>query len=187
MSSRPTKILKISAFRDFFVTVPKCQKGAKNRVFTRFLRRIIMFFICVTHTIRIFSAKGHGGGEPMSGFPPWHLQVLLSLQLLRHLLEKIRRPQVKRGFIPNEAADILFGGGVVDFVEAFVQNRLQRLQIKRLRFVKKSRIHQPRSQVRQVCARKLRESRMAIVLPIAVLTYRNFAFLNDESVKIIIA
>jgi len=27
---------------------------------------------------------------------------------------------------------------------------------------------------------------MAIVLPIAVLTYRNFAFLNDESVKIII-
>ena len=32
MSSRPTKILKISAFRDFFVTVPKCQKGAKNRV-----------------------------------------------------------------------------------------------------------------------------------------------------------
>ena len=40
MSSRPTKILKISAFRDFFVTVPKCQKGAKNRVKTRFLRRI---------------------------------------------------------------------------------------------------------------------------------------------------
>ena len=37
------------------------------------------------------------------------------------------------------------------------------------------------------CARKLRESRIAIVLPIAVLTYRNFAFLNDESVKIIIA
>ena len=32
MSSRPTKILKISAFRDFFVTEPKCQKGAKNRV-----------------------------------------------------------------------------------------------------------------------------------------------------------
>ena len=102
-------------------------------------------------------------------------------------LKKIRRPQVKRGFIPNETADILFGGGVVDFVEAFVQNRLQRLQIKQLRFVKKSRIHQPRSQVRQVCARKLRKSRMAIVLPIAVLTYRNFAFLNDESVKIIIA
>ena len=40
MSSRPTKILKISAFRDFFVTEPKCQKGAKNRVKTRFLRRI---------------------------------------------------------------------------------------------------------------------------------------------------
>ena len=100
--------------------------------------------------------------------------------------EKIRRPQVKRGFIPNEAADILFGGGIVDFVKAFVQNRLQRLQIKRLRPVKESRIHQPRSQVRQVCAGKLRESRMAIVLPIAVLTYRNFAFLNDESVKIII-
>ena len=40
MSSRPTKILKISAFRDFFVTVPKCQKEAKNRVKTRFLRRI---------------------------------------------------------------------------------------------------------------------------------------------------
>ena len=40
LSSRPTKILKISAFRDFFVTVPKCQKGAKNRVKTRFLRRI---------------------------------------------------------------------------------------------------------------------------------------------------
>ena len=40
MSSRPTKILKISAFRDFFVTVPKYQKGAKNRVKTRFLRRI---------------------------------------------------------------------------------------------------------------------------------------------------
>ena len=37
----------------------------------------------------------------MSEFPPWHLQVLLSLQLLRHLLEKIRRPQVKRCFIPN--------------------------------------------------------------------------------------
>ena len=72
----------------------------------------------------------------MSGFPPWHLQVLLSLQLLRHLLEKIRRPQVKRGFIPNEAADILFGGGIVDFVKAFVQNCLQRLQIKRLRPVK---------------------------------------------------
>ena len=169
--------------------MPKCQKGAKNRVKTRFFAKNIyfMFFICVTHTIRIFSAKCHGGGELMSGFPPWHSQVLLSLQLLRHLLEKIRRPQVKRGFIPNEAAGILFGGGVVDFVEAFVQNRLQRLQIKQLRFVKKSRIHQPRSQVRQVCARKLRESRMAIVLPIAVLTYRNFAFLNDESVKIIIA
>ena len=30
MSSRPTKILKISAFRDFFVTVPKCQKRAKT-------------------------------------------------------------------------------------------------------------------------------------------------------------
>lgn len=86
--------------------------------------------LCVTHTIRIFSAKCHGGGELMSGFPPWHLQVLLSLQLLRHLLEKIRRPQVKRDFIPNEAADILFGGGVVDFVKAFAQNRLQRLQIK---------------------------------------------------------
>ena len=40
MSSRPTKILNISAFRDFFVTEPKCQKGAKNRVKTRFLRRI---------------------------------------------------------------------------------------------------------------------------------------------------
>ena len=40
MRSRPTKILKISAFRDFFVTEPKCQKGAKNRVKTRFLRRI---------------------------------------------------------------------------------------------------------------------------------------------------
>ena len=38
MSSRPTKILKISAFRDFFVTGPTCQKGAKNRVKTRFLR-----------------------------------------------------------------------------------------------------------------------------------------------------
>ena len=57
--------------------------------------------LCVTHTIRIFSAKGHGRCEPMSGFPPWHSQVLLSLQLLRHLLEKIRRPQVKRYFIPN--------------------------------------------------------------------------------------
>ena len=39
MRSRPTKILKISAFRDFFVTVPKCQKGAKNLVKNRFLRR----------------------------------------------------------------------------------------------------------------------------------------------------
>ena len=38
MSSRPTKILKISAFRDFFVTGPKCQKGAKNRVKPVFLR-----------------------------------------------------------------------------------------------------------------------------------------------------
>ena len=37
------------------------------------------------------------------------------------------------------------------------------------------------------CVRSLRENQMAIVLPIAVLTYRNFAFLNDESVKIIIA
>ena len=158
MSSRPTKILKISAFRDFLSpnqSAKKGQKPGKNP------------FFCEEY--------------------PFYLQVLLSLQLLRHLLEKIRRPQVRRGFIPNEAADILFGGGVVDFVEAFVQNRLQRLQIKQLRFVKKSRIHQPRSQVRQVCARKLRESRMAIVLPIAVLTYRNFAFLNDESVKIIIA
>ena len=138
--------------------MPKCQKGAKTRVKPGF---------CDEY--------------------PFYLQVLLTLQLLRHLLEKIRRPQVKRGFIPNEAADILFGGGVVDFVKAFVQNRLQRLQIKRLRPDKESRIHQPRSQVRQVCARKLRGSRMAIVLPIAVLTYRNFAFLNDESVKIIIA
>lgn len=159
------------------------KKTGKNPVFAKNIH--FMFFMCAALTIRIFSAKCHGGDELMSGFPPWHLQVLLSLQLLRHLLEKIRRPQVKRGFIPNEAANILFGGGVVDFVKAFVQNRLQRLQIKRLRSVKKSRIHQPRSQVRQVCARKLRESRMAIVLPIAVLTYRNFAFLNDESVKII--
>ena len=38
MSSRPTKILKISAFRDFFVTGPKCQKGAKTRVKPVFLR-----------------------------------------------------------------------------------------------------------------------------------------------------
>ncbi len=47
MSSRPTKILKISAFRDFFVTEPKCQKGAKNRVKTRFFAKniYIMFFI----------------------------------------------------------------------------------------------------------------------------------------------
>ena len=36
--SRPTKILKISAFRDFFVTEPKCQKGTKNRVKPVFLR-----------------------------------------------------------------------------------------------------------------------------------------------------
>ncbi len=40
MRSRPTKILKISAFRDFFVTESKCQKGAKNLVKNRFLRRI---------------------------------------------------------------------------------------------------------------------------------------------------
>ncbi len=47
MSSRPTKILKISAFRDFFVTEPKCQKGAKNRVKTSFFAKNIhfMFFI----------------------------------------------------------------------------------------------------------------------------------------------
>jgi len=38
MSSRPTKILKITAFRDFFVTGPKCQKGAKNLVKPVFLR-----------------------------------------------------------------------------------------------------------------------------------------------------
>ena len=47
MSSRPTKILKISAFRDFFVTVPKCQKGAKkpgkNPVFAKNIH--FMFFI----------------------------------------------------------------------------------------------------------------------------------------------
>ena len=48
MSSRPTKILKMSAFRDFFVTEPKCQKGAKNRVKTRFLRRISILFTSVT-------------------------------------------------------------------------------------------------------------------------------------------
>ena len=48
VSSRPTKILKISAFRDFFVTEPKCQKGAKNRVKTRFLRRISILFTSVT-------------------------------------------------------------------------------------------------------------------------------------------
>ena len=47
MSSCPTKILKISAFRDFFVTESKCQKGAKNRVKTRFFEKNIhfMFFI----------------------------------------------------------------------------------------------------------------------------------------------
>ena len=43
VSSRPTKILKKSAFRDFFVTVPKCQKGAKNRVKTRFFAMNIHF------------------------------------------------------------------------------------------------------------------------------------------------
>ena len=38
MSSRPTKILKISVFRDFFVTGPTCQKGAKTRVKPVFFR-----------------------------------------------------------------------------------------------------------------------------------------------------
>ena len=40
MSSRPTKILKTSAFRDFLSPSQSAKKGAKNLVKTRFLRRI---------------------------------------------------------------------------------------------------------------------------------------------------
>ena len=41
------------------------KKPGKNPVFAKNIH--FMFFLCVTHTIRIFSAKCHGGGEPMSG------------------------------------------------------------------------------------------------------------------------
>ena len=66
MRSRPTKILKISAFRDFFVTEPKCQKGAKNRVKTRFLRRISI--LCSSYVS--LTQSGYFRQNVMAGMNP---------------------------------------------------------------------------------------------------------------------